>query len=135
MLVAINKIRESEPQVDYIILPKQAVSLIYLPSKDLHQLKNLFKKMEELSAGYESRANRYRPFFFFCYNCDHAAIFLQYVVSKTRMFFSLKNLKYKQNQSVLYSESLISSKRNLLAIEFSFNFCPSHFKDFIKQQV
>lgn len=36
MLVAINKTRESEPQVDYIILPKQAVSLIYLPSKDLH---------------------------------------------------------------------------------------------------
>lgn len=36
MFVAINKIRESEPQVDYIILPKQAVSLIYLPSKDLH---------------------------------------------------------------------------------------------------
>lgn len=91
--------------------------------------------MEELSAGYESRANRYRPFFFFCHNCDHAAIFLQYMVSKTRMFFSLKNLKYKQNQSVLYSESLISSKRNLLAIEFSFNFCTSHFKDFIKQQV
>ena len=56
------------------------------------------------------------------------------VVSKTRMFFSLKNLKYKQNQSVLYSESLISSKRNLLAIEFSFNFCTSHFKDFINNK-
>lgn len=54
---------------------------------------------------------------------------------KLECFFSFKNLKYKQNQSVLYSESLISSKQNLIAIEFSFNFCTSHFKDFIKQQV
>lgn len=30
------------------------------------------------------------PFFFFCHNCDHAAIFLQYMVSKTRMFFSFE---------------------------------------------
>ena len=44
MLVAINKIRKSQPQVDYIILPKQAVSLMYLPSKDLHQLKKLISK-------------------------------------------------------------------------------------------
>ena len=75
------------------------------------------------------------PFFFFAITMIVQLFFLQYMVSKTRMFFSLKNLKYKQNQSVLYSESLISSKRNLLAIEFSFNFCTSHFKDFIKQQV
>lgn len=41
-------------------------------------------------------------FFFFAITVIMQLFFLQYVVSKTRMFFSLKNLKYKQNQSVLF---------------------------------
>ena len=74
MLVAINKIRESEPQVDYIILPKQAVSLIYLPSKDL-------------SAGYESKANRYRPFFFFAITVIMQLFFYNIWYLKLECFF------------------------------------------------